>query len=388
MRADKYILPILRDSVSDANVSREVSISLIKSGGVAINGKKISKPSHDIVESDVIDIDFARLNQILYPFSFDNNTVSSEGSTNVIFENDFFIVVNKDTGVVVHPGAGIYTGTLIQKVFPDIIYSNDISYRNLGVVHRLDKDTSGVIILSKNRMVTNYLASLFEQRKVKKYYLALSDLNDLSKNFININEVEQITDIENMFFKITTEGDVKKLLNDPEIATDSDTLPGITELGENWYLINGFIYKNSRNTFKFVLDQKVLPSYVKRKTAILKLKPLFFDNKKVLFIIRLITGRTHQIRATLKELGVPILNDKLYSKSNTINEKVGELSRMYLHAFSISFEIPCEYIGYKTIKVNNENGEFFVLGDRLSESKTCKIFVKAYTTKANGNVDL
>ena len=352
MRADKYILPFLRAKIADVNVSREVSISLIKTGGLSVNGKTILKPSFDITVADGIVIDFELLNHILFPQKFIKSTLDKR-NVNVIFENEYFIVVNKEVGVVVHPGAGVYSDTLIQNVFPDIGYSNTYNYRDLGVVHRLDKETSGIIILSKNRLVTNYLASLFEKRKVKKYYLALSVLSDSCKKNIDLSEVKHISNIEDYFYRITRIESVGELFNDPDVPDNFNTSEGIKKLERDWYLVNGFIYKKNRNSFRFVLNPDALPSGVKSKTAVMKLKPLCIDDKKVLFIIRLITGRTHQIRATLYELGMPILNDSLYFNRKLIKDTDIISDRMYLHAFAVFFDIPYEYFDGKDKKIKN-----------------------------------
>jgi len=213
MRADKYILPILNEKLQTKEISREAVINYIKNGGVKVNKVKISKPSHLLEGNEEIQFDFVILNKLLFPFNNQNSSENNKSKLNIIYENSNFTVLNKKVGMVMHPGAGVYTGTLIQNVFPNKKYSENTSYRDLGVVHRLDKDTSGIVIVSKNRLLTDYLALLFEKRRISKYYLALSEISNLNNNYIDVKNIDVCKNITDMFSQITKEFDPSQYNN-------------------------------------------------------------------------------------------------------------------------------------------------------------------------------
>lgn len=368
MRADKYVLPILREKLQTNEISREFIINFIKSGGLKIDQKKVFKPSHPLVGNEEIHFDIELLEKMLFPFS----DVGSDDSSklDIIFENDNLLVINKNAGVVMHPGAGVYSGTLIQMVFPDKKYSKDVSYRDLGVVHRLDKDTSGIVIISKNKQLTSYLASLFEKRMISKYYLAMSNISDMRSESIAIDDLLVCDNIFDKFSQLSREIDDSVFKGS---GSKDSTTEGIFKLDKNCYLVNGFIFRKRRDSFRIVLNRSMVKSSAQPKFASLKLIPICRCENKIIFVIKLITGRTHQIRVTLKEIGFPIVNDPIYASKST---QVGQ--RMYLHSAMMKLKIPIKYLQADILSIKNENGEFESYLEIDSDNKSCDVGIRAY----------
>ncbi len=202
---------------------------------------------------------------------------------NIIYEDEDIIAVNKLSGMVTHPASGNWTGTLVNALnyyristskikdeFSELvkkyeesseseIYKEQDLYR-LGIVHRLDKDTSGVIITARNFKTCDALKKSFKKRKVKKYYLAI--LNGVPKN---------------------KQGRIKTSV---------------------------FRSPKNRKKFDYSLD------LTKGKLALSSYKVLACNSSYSLVAFRIFTGRTHQIRLHSKFLNCPILGDKVYGKKN------------------------------------------------------------------------
>ena len=166
LRIDQYLANKLPD------ISRSKIQNLIKLGQVTINGEPV-KSSLILQGNEAIECRFQT--QI--------KTESIAGEVmdlNIIFEDNYLAVINKPTGLVVHPGSGNWSGTLLNGL---VHHFNNLSRQDSirpGIVHRLDKDTSGVIIIAKNDKSHDNLSEQFSGRKVKKEYLALAwgKLND------------------------------------------------------------------------------------------------------------------------------------------------------------------------------------------------------------------
>jgi 23S rRNA pseudouridine1911/1915/1917 synthase len=201
----------------------------------------------------------------------------------VIFENDRIIALDKPQGIVVHPGSGNITHTLlngiiwyckeIEKNFPD-------SPLRPGIVHRLDKETSGVILVAKNPESLEFLGNQFRKRRVNKKYLAI----------------------------------VK------------GTLP------EQEGIIDTLMQRDPRNRKRFIA------STGKGKRAITQYRLVRAYGGYSLVLLKPQTGRTHQLRVHMKHINCPILGDDLYFRQDPHFPD----ARLMLHAFSISFRIPFE----------------------------------------------
>ena len=160
LRLDKYLAEKLPD------LSRSKIQNLIKLGQVKIDGKAV-KPSLMLHGDEKIECMFE-------PEPSGEELVAEPINLDIIYEDDDLAVINKPSGLVVHPGSGNRSGTLLNGLvhhFDQL--SREDSFRP-GIVHRLDKDTSGVILIAKNDKTHNALSQQFNQRKVKKEYFALA----------------------------------------------------------------------------------------------------------------------------------------------------------------------------------------------------------------------
>jgi 23S rRNA pseudouridine1911/1915/1917 synthase len=149
------------------DISRNKIINLIKDHKVSLNGIVVDKASLKLKCNDIIAIDLADL--------YINNEIMPENiPLDIVFENKNIIIVNKPKGMLTHPTSKIKTGTLVNAL---IAYSKDLSFiygsERAGIVHRLDRDTSGLLIVTKNDFAHNYMTKLFKDRKIEKHYYAL-----------------------------------------------------------------------------------------------------------------------------------------------------------------------------------------------------------------------
>ena len=251
------------------NMTRSSVQSIIKSGLVLVNEKKIIKPSFSIKNGNTIKI---------------INSVKSESKfskLNIIYEDDFIFILEKPAGLIVHHGIKNQGGTLsdyIKILFPEIINVGDAG-RN-GIVHRLDKDTSGLIVVAKKNSSYIKMIELFKKRKVEKNYLAL------------------------------IHGHLNK-------KTGTIIAP---------------IGRNPKNRTK----QTLISS---GKQSITSYKLIKEYEKETLVLVSLKTGRMHQIRVHFSSIGHPIVGDKKYGKKNMENNL---LKRHFLHANKLKFKHPIE----------------------------------------------
>ncbi len=159
LRLDQYLAEQLPD------YSRSKIQNYIKRGKVTINGET-GKPSLILQGDEIVECRFE-------PNPLDESIIPEQMSLDILYEDDHILVINKTAGVVVHPGIGNNTGTLLNGLlyhFPNL--SREDTLRP-GIVHRLDKDTSGVIIVAKNDQSHDILGKQFNIRQVKKEYIAL-----------------------------------------------------------------------------------------------------------------------------------------------------------------------------------------------------------------------
>lgn len=204
----------------------------------------------------------------------------------IIYEDNDLLVVNKPSGLITHPKNAedkqeSVTGWLIEK-YPEIKTVGEDPLRP-GLVHRLDKDTSGLLVIAKNQDSFFYLKSLFQDKKIKKHYLAL--VHGKPKESKGIIDAP----MGRIGMKRTTQLHGKKKLKDEKTA--------VTE------------YNTLRNFNDFTL---------------LEVSPH--------------TGRTHQIRVHLKSIGTPVAGDPLYGRGGKKNH--GEPNRLFLHAYKLQFISP------------------------------------------------
>ena len=264
-RIDSFI-PMVQEDISRSMVQK-----LIEQKNIKVNGKE-TKHSYKLKLNDEI--------EIFVPEAKEINLKAQDIPLNVIYEDNDIIVINKPKGMVVHPANGNPDGTLVNAVMnlcKDSLSGIGGEIRP-GIVHRLDKDTSGAIIVAKNDKAHIALSEQLKNHEVKKTYLAL--------------------------------------------------VRGIIK--ENEATINMPIARSKKDRKKMDVDKD-------GKEAITHFKVLGrYKNKYTLLQINLETGRTHQIRVHLSHIGYPIIGDEVYS--NGKNE--WNVSGQCLHAWKLEFIHP------------------------------------------------
>lgn len=250
--------------------SRNKIQEAIKSGLVLVNGR-IEKSSYKLVLNDEI---------IIKDIPLKNITLEAEDiPLNVIYEDDDLLVINKPKGLVVHPGAGVNNHTLANalKFYSDELSSLNGEFRP-GIVHRLDKDTAGLLVVAKNDASHTYLASQLSNHSLGRNYIAL----------------------------------VKGIIN------------------ENDGTIIAPIARSKKNRLKMAVD------VANGKEAVTHYKVLERFKNYTLVECKLETGRTHQIRVHMEYISHPVIGDPLYGNNNKDIYSNGQL----LFAYKISFIHP------------------------------------------------
>lgn len=246
----------------------------VESGNVRIAGEIQFKPNYRVRKGDEVICDFvldAKSGHELLPQNI---------SLEIIYEDKTLIAVNKPIGMVVHPATSNWDNTLLNAILfrnKNIESVGDPS--RPGLIHRLDKDTSGVVLIGKTNEALWHYTKLFSERRIFKTYLAV------------------------------VRGDFYREYRDSDVVIDN------------------YLGRNRTNRKKFA---KVSPSKGKKATTIVSFKEeLVYDNQKYsLLEVHPVTGRTHQIRVHLNDLGYPILGDKIYGRGN-------EYKRLMLHAWKL-----------------------------------------------------
>lgn len=264
-RLDRF----LAENASD--LSRSRIQNLIRDGQVTINGTTITKPRQSLNQGDFI--------QLTIPEPIPAVALPEDIPLDVLYEDDHLLVVNKTSGLVVHPAAGNQTGTLVNALLHHCKgrLASIGGVERPGIVHRLDKDTSGCLVVAKTDLAHQSISEQFASRTVKKVYLAV-------------------------------------VQGRPPM--DSGTL-------------ETHIARHPRSRQKMAV---VMPPAGKLAiTDYLVVQP---DTASSLVQCTLHTGRTHQIRVHMRELGHPILGDPIYAKNTE------GASRLMLHAWKLGFTHP------------------------------------------------
>jgi 23S rRNA pseudouridine1911/1915/1917 synthase len=264
IRLDAYIASNL-EGISRTNVKR-----LVEDGNITVNGVK-QKVSYKVQENDEIIIEIPEAREL--------DIQAQDIPIEVVYEDKDIIVVNKPKGLVVHPANGNWDGTLVNAIMA--ICKDSLSgiggEIRPGIVHRLDKDTSGLLIIAKNDEAHLNMSNQIKDREVKKIYYAL--------------------------------------------------VRGV--VAENEATINMPIGRSNKDRKKMAVTRD-------GKEAITHFKVLERFNKYTLLEVKIDTGRTHQIRVHLSEIGHPVIGDEVYSNGKNEFGIHGQL----LHAKSLDFKHP------------------------------------------------
>ncbi|MEW5821160.1 MAG: RluA family pseudouridine synthase [Cyanobacteriota bacterium] len=273
-RLDTYLTDLLN------NLSRSRIQKLIDDSEVLVNNKPVKK-SYKLRYGDNIDVNIPEDKPV--------EILPENIPLEIIYEDEYLAVVNKPSGMLTHPAPGKYTGTLVNAILyhcKDSL-SGINGYLRPGIVHRLDKDTTGLILIAKNDFAHKHLATEIQERQIEKYYLAIVQSN--------------IKDDTGTINAPIGRHPVKR----EKMAIIEDGREAIT----HWK----------------VLERFKIACFVEA---------------------RLITGRTHQLRVHFSHIKHPIMGDPLYGNVRYQNIK---LDRQMLQAYKISFTHPktCEKVSFK-----------------------------------------
>ena len=261
LRIDKYL-------ATNTEYSRSLIAKMVENEYVLVNGKK-TKNNYILKSGDKIEIK----DGFIEPLDVKPENIP----LNIVYEDDDIIVLNKESGMVVHPGNGNNDGTLVNAL---LYHTNALSDVNgevrPGIVHRIDKDTSGLMVVAKNNKAHEILADALSKHEIKRDYIAL-----LKGEFLS---------------------DTATI--DAPIGRDKLNRKKMTVTGEN-----------SKDA---ITDMRVLKRY----------------KGYTLVRLSLHTGRTHQIRVHMEYIGYPVYNDPVYT-----NDKTTEFGQ-FLHSASIDFIHP------------------------------------------------
>nr|WP_217671695.1 MULTISPECIES: RluA family pseudouridine synthase [unclassified Marinitoga] len=267
-RLDKFVVEKVPDWISRTYVQKA-----IKQGQIIVNGE-LKKPSYKVKNGEVVSIEVPDKPPTI-------EVLPENIPLNIIYEDKDIIVINKPPSMIVHPVANKVSGTLVNAI---LYHCKDLQgiggEIRPGIVHRLDKDTSGAIVVAKNDRAHQSLSAQFKDRKTKKTYIALVK-GILKKKQGEINQ---------------------PLARHPQIRIKMAVVPG---------------GKESITVYKIIKE---------------------FGDKASLAWIHLKTGRTHQIRVHFKYIGHPLFGDEVYGKAYE-DYKYG-IKRQMLHALKLGLFHP------------------------------------------------
>ena len=262
-RLDAFLSEVIEDA------TRSYIQKIIDNGNVQIKDKKITKSGNKLKGNETVIVNIPE-DEIL-------DVIPQDIPLNIIYEDKDIVVINKTPGMVVHPAHGNYTGTLVNAL---LYHIKDLSTINgvirPGIVHRLDKDTSGVIVVAKHDEAHTTLSDMFKEKTLEKTYICITK----------------------GIFK-EKKGRVETLIGrDPK---DRKKMAVVNENGKN--AISNYEVIDESNNFSLVK-------------------------------VRIETGRTHQIRVHMKYLNHPILGDSTYGSPTK------DIDRQMLHAYMLKFTHP------------------------------------------------
>lgn len=253
----------------------------IKDGSIKVNGIN-NKPKYIVLGDENLDINIEVMPT--------NEWIAEDIDLNIIYEDDDIIVIDKAANIVVHPGAGNMTGTISNALLG--MNHNQKNLPRAGIVHRLDKDTTGLMVVAKSSMAYHSLVNQLSERTVSRKYIAIVE------------------------GEIYEDGTIKEPIG-----------------------------RDPNNRIKMAINGK-------GKEAITKYTPYEIYDGFTLLECQLETGRTHQIRVHMQSIKHPLVGDQTYNKSSNKLKELGieNFPRQALHAYSLTFTHPktAEKISFKS----------------------------------------
>lgn len=264
MRIDAYLR-------ANTELSRSRISALIQEGALHVNGNMELKPSFKVEGGQSIELQVPQARVV--------DIIPQNIPIDILYQDGDIVIVNKPCGMVVHPAAGNEDRTLVNAL---MYHVHDLSgiggEMRPGIVHRLDKDTSGLILIAKNDKAHVALSEQFKERSMEKHYRAVAYGN----------------------------------------------------FGEEYGLIDAPISRHPVDRKKMAIVADGKPSQTEW-TVISRLKSATYLD------VHLLTGRTHQIRVHMHSIGHPLLGDRIYAPSIKTNVHI---PRLMLHAYSLAFTHP------------------------------------------------
>ena len=303
LRIDKYLMNFVE------NATRTKIQAAAKNGSIKVNGVVV-KSNYKVKPLDEIKVLFE------YP-PHENLLIAEDIDLDIIYEDDDLVVINKPAGMVVHPGHGNYSGTLINALIYHFENLPTNSSNRPGLVHRLDKDTSGLLVVAKNDKAMVHLSNQFAEKTSKREYTAMVWGN----------------------------------------------------LKEDSGKIDNYIGRNPKNRLQnIVLDEDNVDN---GKRAITNYEVLSRMNYVNLVKCTLETGRTHQIRVHMKHIGHTLFNDERYGGDSILK---GTTFTKYKQFVENCFKLlPRQALHAKTLGfIHPKTGEFMQFDSELPEDfKSC-----------------
>ena len=296
-RLDKYItksFPLLPQSLM---------YKYIRSKRIKINNKK-SEISYRLKENDVVSLYIN--DEFFEPVKPKYDFLSAGKSIKIVYEDENVILIDKPAGILSHPDEGNYTDTAITRV-KRYLYEkgeydpeNEMSFAP-ALVNRIDRNTCGIIIGAKNAESLRILNEKLKNREIHKYYLCIA----------------------------------------------------IVKLKNKEGIIKGYLEKNEKQNRVYISDK----STDKTKAIATKYNVLDYKNGLSLVEVELLTGRTHQIRASFSHLGNPLLGDGKYG-TNAQNKKFGGYKKQFLYSYKLFFDFETDagildYLNGKSYQVED-----------------------------------
>jgi len=303
VRLDKYLAA--HSTESRGKVQRDIEAGLVN-----VNGMKVLETDFTVRQGNVVS----------YSPSAKEELVPINLELKILYNNHGLLIIDKPAGLSVHPGAGFKGNTLAAALLYQFSVKGGSAFSGKdialvgeegrpGIVHRLDKDTSGVILVARTQEMYEYLKDAFKERKIKKEYLALVAGNmEKNHDLIDIPLGKNKRD----FRKYTVQGMIE--------PKDS--------LTEYWVLER---FEKKGNPFPRVTLGQGSPSLSREGLG------EGVIDEMTLIKVKLHTGRTHQIRVHMASVGHPLMGDTLYGGKNS---KLHGLNRQFLHAKKIEVRLP------------------------------------------------